>query len=415
MTAQTGVKNTIKKVVGNRLYAIMFQPGWPRWVLLAASVLVFLLVVCALSGGKDYREDPSALVPRSSQVYVETQDLDALLKNVAAWNLWKPDRRAKGDEQRNQLQVDLAGLIGDQVAGLGTRLPLLWLVGAKQAAYCVNKDDQGVESWALLLRIADTSDIISDIGVEPGMNVELVKGAKDRGVFKLTGTGAGELYFGVLAPWLIVSSQSTLPEFALESSRRPAFSLSRADMLGDWRRGVVVRGLVNPVYRAEQSRASAQDIIGGWLNPDVRVNFTSKIGRRGLETTFDANQLSERARGGGLWPLFTVLLAILGLIALALAVATALVMIGWGGWLKARAVRAGIAPAGGPAAVTPSAAFREDSGVRGGGGGDGSAPVPVQVVRDEEPLPELPAPEDSSKNGTMTANGPENENDATSS
>lgn len=362
MTDQPGAKRSLRQMGGGTLYSLIFQPGWPRWVLLAVAALVFILVALALSGGTSYRDDPSVLVPRSSQVYMETRDLDSLLRTVAAWKVWKPERRAKGDEQRNQLQVDIASLIGDQVAGLGTRLPLLWLIEAKQAAYCINQDDQGQESWALILRADDSAEVMADIGVEPGMQVETVKGNADQGVFKLTGTGAGELYFGVVKPWLIISSQSTLPEFALESTRRPAFSMSRSGLLPNWRRGVVVRGVTNPVYRAERANSPAYGILTNWMDPDVRVNFTSKIGSKGLETTFDADQLSERVRGGGLWPLFAVLLVIIGLVALAIVFAVILAMVGWGGWLKTAAMRAGVTPAKAPRPTEPSAAFIEDSG-----------------------------------------------------
>lgn len=397
MPSQSRSTPTFLQTAGEKAFAVMNKPGWPRRILLAVAALVLILAGLSLRGGPGYKNDPSALTPRSVQLYMETGELDSLLKTTATWRLWKADRRAKGDEHRNQLQVDLASIIGSHVAGLGTRLPLQWLVDTKQAAYCVNKDEQGNESWALFLAVGGVPQAMADIGVEPGMNIEQISGTAEQGVFKLTGTGAGELYFGALEPWLIISSQPTLPQFALESSRRPAFSLARAELLPAWRRGVVVRGIVNPVSQADVSATGAYSVLSGWMDPDMRVSFTSKIGSKGLETLLDANQLSERVSKGGLWPLFAILLAILGLIALAVIVLTLLTMIGWGGWLKSAAMRAGVLPARGPVPVVPSAAFVEDSGAARETPAPAPEPVPASI-----PAP-APAAQESSKTTELTA------------
>lgn len=407
MTAQPAAKRSFKQALFGKVYSIASKPGWFRWALLAIAALVFVLVALAFCGGTTYQDDPSTMVPRSARMYMETRDLDSLLRTSAGWKLWKSERRAKSDEQRNQLQIDLAGLIGSQVAGLGTRLPLAWLVDAKQAAYCVNQDEEGQESWALFLRNDNASQVLSDIAVEPGLNVEAVSGTTIAGVSKLTGTGTGELYFGILTPWLIISSQATLPQFAIENSRRPAFSLSRSGLLPQWRRGVVMRGVVNPAFQIERAVPSVNSVVGNWIDPDVRVSYTAKTGRNGIEVTYDSRQLAERVAGSGLWPLFAVLLAVLGILALVVVFAIVLVMVGWGGWMKTMAMRDGVKSAAAPAEVTPSAAFTEDSGAatKAESAPPAAAPTSSDPVEDSRETTAQNAGTD-----TMTVDGGESEN-----
>lgn len=361
MTENAGGKRSFKQILGGWFYGILFKPGWPRWAMLAVVAVLFMLAALGLTGGTDYREDPSALVPRSAQSYVETNNLDHLLRNVGAWRLWDEKRRRPNTEQYNQLHVDIAGLLGERVQGLGTRLISI-LASTARAAYCVNQDEQGGESWALFMQLEDPNSILNDLAVEQNMNLEVVEGTKDNGVLKLTGSGDGELYFGVVKPWLIISSADILPKFALGSARRPTHSMANSGILPKWKRGNSLRGVYNPAFHADKTNLSAYSIITGWMAPEMRINFTSSF-RNGLETTFNAGMLSEKARGGGLWPLFWVLLLLLALICLVLAFVIILVMVGWGGWLKTTAMRAGISPAKEPGAVDPSEAFKEDAGI----------------------------------------------------
>lgn len=344
------------------LYTVLFTPGWQRWVLLAVALAAFLCAGLFLTGGTDYREDPSALVPRSVQAYVETNDLDALLRNAGAWSAWQADRRASPGDQYNRLQVDIAERIGRRVSGLGTR-PLRWLVGTGRAAHCVNREEDGGETWALFLQVPDIGEALSEASVEQSMTLETIEGTRENGLFKLTGSGGGELFLCALSPWFIVSSGETLPRFALESVRRPAFSLANSGILPQWTRGASIRGVVNPAYPAGGAALSAYGVVSGWMAAEARVNFVSAF-RNGLETTLDTAMLTDKVRGGGLlWPLLRLLLLFAALACLFLAVVAVLVMVGWGGWLKARAARAGIVPLQSPKAIEPSAAFREDAGL----------------------------------------------------
>lgn len=396
MTAHPEGKRTIKHSAGGWLYSIMFKPGWPRWVLLAVAVVLFLLSALAITGGTDYREDPSALVPRSVQSYVETKDLDHLLRTVGTWRLWDAERRSSGQEQYNQIQVDIAGLLGERVAGLGTPRLLRWLSGAGKAAYCVNKDESGVESWAVFLHVNDPHPLLADLFVDQGLQVEVLEGTRDSGVIKLSGSGEGVLYLGVLKPWLIISSAETLPTFALASLKRPAYSLASSGIVPKWRSGTTLRGVYNPAYHADKSSLSAYSIVTGWMAPEMRVNFISSF-RNGVETTMNADVLTDKVKGGGLWPLFWVLLLILAILCLVLILAIVLVMVGWGGWLKAMAMRSGVAPAPAPAEVAASAAFKEDAGLQTN---DHPAAATEQVgVAAAEPAPEVAKPAEDAGGG----------------
>lgn len=366
MAAQSGGKrNGVRQRVGGWFFRTICRQGWRQWAMLAAAVVVFVLAVLALTGGTDYREDPSALTPRSVDMYMETRDLPALLKNVGAWKVWKEERRTAAGEERNQLQVDIAGLISERVAGMSTSSPMRWLAAATRAAYCLSNApaEEGGESWALFIEMANPSDALAEIGVERGMTVETLRGTKDGGVFKLTGPAAGELYFGVVAPWLIISSQARLPEFAMDSVRKPAFSLANSGLMPGWKRGTTLRGVYSPASQSVAGEPTPAVIIKGWMASDVRVTYLARVGKSGLETTFGAEFLSDRIRGGGLWPLFSVILFIVAIIAIVAAFAVLLAMVGWGGWLKAKAVKAGVMPASGPVSVEPSEAFQEDSGM----------------------------------------------------
>ncbi len=363
----TGTWQRLKNRVGGWFFRTIFRPGWPQWAILAAAVVVFILAILGLTGGTDFREDPSALAPRSADIYIETRDLPALLKTVSSWRVWQEERRAAADDERNQLQVDIAGIISERVAGMSTSSPLRWLAGTSRAAYCLSAApaEEGGETWALYITMTNPAEALAEIEVERGMTVEAIRGSREAGgVFRLTGAGAGELYFGIVSPWLIISSQARLPEFALESARKPAFSLANSGLVPSWKRGATLRGVVNPAYTADKTGVTAYTIIAGWMAPDMRVNYLSSVGKNGLETTFGAEALSGRVHGTGLWwPLVAGILLVVALIALAAAFMVLLVMVGWGAWLKARAVRAGLMPTPGPETVETSEALRADAGL----------------------------------------------------
>jgi hypothetical protein len=391
MTAHPVEKRKLKQKAGNWLYGIIFKPGWPRWVLLGLVVLLFLLSALAVTGGTDYREDPSALAPRSAQAYVETNTLDPLLRTMGTWRLWNAERRSSGQEQYNQIQVDIGGLLSERVAGLGT-LPLRWIAAAGKAAYCVNNDENDVESWALFLQVGDPVQLLSELLVDQGLRVETVEGTQENGIVRVTGQGDGALYLGLLQPGLIVSSADTLPKFAFASVKRPAFSLASSGLLPGWKSGAAVRGVYNPAYHAAAASLSAYSIVAGWMAPDMRINFISPF-RNGVETTMNAEVFTDKVKGGGLWPLVWILLLLVALVCLVVAFAIVLAMIGWGGWLKVMAMRAGIMPAPAPLPVDPSPAFKEDAGMTEVEGEvtDGSGTT-TQPTTDEQPaMPPEPA------------------------
>lgn len=349
------------KRLGARLYRILFASGWPRRALLIFAAAVFVAAAWFLTGGTDYRTDPAALVPRSVQSYIETSDLDALLRSAGAWRLWRTERRSSPGDQYNRLQVDIAERIGRHMEGLGAR-PLRWLVGAGRAAYA-----DGGESWALILHVPDLTEALSELSVDPGMLLETLEGSREQGIFKLTrakkgesgegGTGGGELVFATLAPWLIISSAETLPRFAVEAVKEPAYSLANSGILPGWNRGASLRGMMTPA-----DSLSPYSAVAEWMAPEMRVNFISSF-RNGLSTVFDTAVLTERVRTGGLWSLVKILLFVVALACVCLVFAIILVMFGWGGWLKIRAARMGIAPLPEPEDAPLSDAFREDAGL----------------------------------------------------
>ena len=365
MTAHPEVKTrSLKQIVGGWFYRIVTQPGWPRWVALAVAAFLFMLSALYLTRSTDYREDPSALMPRSADVYAETRDLSGLLKTVGAWRVWHPDRRGTGQESRTELEKDLAGLISARVGGLPINPPLRWMSASLGAGWCISRNEDGTESWALYLRLDDPAAALKEIEVEPGMALQKPQGWRDGdGLFSLTGQG-GSVHFGIAGPWLILSGDDKLPKFALEAKRRPSQSLAGTGIVPKWRRSSSVRGLFNPSYASAQSQLFGPSFVTNWLSPDARVTYTALLGRSGgVETYFNTAELSERSIGGGLWPLFLIIMGMVALCSICVIFAILLVMVGWGGWFKAMAVRAGIAPAKTPDRVSSSNAFKQDSGI----------------------------------------------------
>ncbi len=393
MTGRPDGKIGIGQRIGGWAYNLIFQAGWPRWVLLAVAAAICLLAIFALSGGTDYKEDPSALVPRSVEVYAETRNLGSLLKKVGGWTLWGKADGPVAEDSWTQLHRDLADIIGDQVDGLGRRQPLMWLSTASKAAYCIApgddagktpakagemapaegaKEGAGGESWALYLEVPNPATAISELGVEK--NLTLDKG--EDGLYTLSGRDKGKLYLAVVEPWLVVSSGEKLPKFAQESLKKPAYSLARSELLSSWRRGVGVRGLFNPAYQADAVKGSAYSRVAGWMGPDVRLNFTGRLNDSGgIDMHYNAGRLTDKIGGGGVWPLLVALLTLLALVALAVLAAILCSVLGYAGWLKALAWKAGIRPLNAPARVESSSAFKADVGGEAPQSGSGTSGV----------------------------------------
>lgn len=341
------------------LYGIASTPGWRRRLTLAAAAILFVVALLALRGGVDFRVDPSALIPRSVSTYMETRDLGKTLETIGSWRVWTPERQ----ESPSQLKVDLAGILGNLAPGLGTRQPLSWLSGADRAAFAFTEGEGGGgRSWAVYLNIPEPEKALKEFSVEPDLTLARLDGAE---VFSLSGKGGGRLFFSVVSPWLVVSSDALLPTFALNSVRQPAFSLSGSGILPDWRRGVTVRGMCTPGMNAGALFTFPFAFPADWVNPEARMTFTGRLSADGgADAVFLAKVLSEDVNRGGARAVFMLLFAFLGLLGLVIVAVILLTIIGWGGWIKAAALRAGAVPADAPAEVEPSAAFAADSGAQ---------------------------------------------------
>ncbi len=354
--------------VGGWLYGIVFQAGWRRWLLLAVSVVGFLVAFALLRSGVDYRRDPSALVPRSVYLYAETRELGTVLADIGAWGVWNRERLPAAVEgQGEPLVEELAGRIGQKVKGLGTHLPLTWLAGSGNAAICFAPADAGEgESWAIYLDYPDPAGALAAMRVEPGLKLAPVGGGNN--VFELSGQDGGKLYFLAVAPWFIISSDEKLPRFAADSLDKPSYSLARAGVVAPWGRGLAIRGTVSPAYMLKQpteAKAALSAMLGDWLAEKSRIAFSSTIAREGeADARLAGRALAEDVGGGGLWPLFKFLFGVAGILLLGLGIATVLAMLGWGGWLKTLALRSGIVPAAQPVEVELSEAFQEDAGLK---------------------------------------------------
>ncbi len=364
MAEHTGgrVRRALRRA-GSWLYGMAFRRGWQRWVFLAAIAALFLIIVALVRDGVDYRRDPSALVPRSTSFYAETRDLAELMDTVGKWPFWR--ERMVATDQWNTIHVSMAEQLGSNVGGLGTRLPLLWLANAKKAAigFTPGEADEP-ESWAIYLEIGDADQALAEIRMEAGLSLTKLPGIQAENVYQLTGTGQGNLYFGVMNPWLIISSASKLPIFAVESLRRPAFSLAGSRILPSWRRSTMVRGITDPVHFVDMA-GTPMATLWGWMAPETRWTFASDVNDNGsIDTRYMGGMLAGQAGESGiLWPLLKIVLGIVAAVFLVVLLGTISVMLGLGGWYKYLAVRAGIAPKKAPEPVEPSAAFREDAGL----------------------------------------------------
>ncbi len=361
MTTQPGGARGFGQRMGAWLYRTVFLAGWRRWAMLVAALILLLVAFLILTSRTDYREDPSALTPRSVDFYAEAREMEALFQNVGDWSLWTRGGDGLVQTRWNKVQQELAIIIGDEVEGLGDSKPIKWLSSASRGAYCiVPADENEDESWALFLNVPQPMTVMAELGVERGLTVE----QGEDGVYVLTGRGEGVLYFAVVDPWLVISSSGKLPKFAIDSLRTPAVTLAYSGILPKWRRGADIRGVINPHYRASHSDIPAYAVVSGWMAPDIRINFSTRVGKSsGMETYFNYNVLSGEVRGSGLWPLLFLITGVVALAAFIIVIAIVLAMIGWGGWLKFLAARAGIRPAFAPSPVHHSTAFREDSGL----------------------------------------------------
>lgn len=355
------------KKAGAWVYGIAFEKGWKPFALLGALLVAAILLWTMAFDGVDYRKEPSAIVARSVDLYIETQNLDEFLKGVSSWKVWKEDFSNSGHEQWSQAQVDLAIMLGESVQGLGTR-PLSWLTGTGKAAMAVSADEKtGAEDWALYLQLADPKSMLEEFRIQSELTLEQIRSEGGSGVYRLTGAGEGSLYFGLMNPWVVISSSDRPVLYALfESQRKPAHTLGGSGILPDWRGKTKARGLFNPSFLAEEDPEAYSRFffLGEWLAKSSRVAYTLRFsGGDEVDVTMSAVTLAEDVSGGMLWAFLKVLFGLLGLILVALAAAVGLAMAGWGGWLKMLAARAGIVPAAGPEEATPSAAFAEDAGM----------------------------------------------------
>lgn len=358
-----------QKILGY-LLDVAFHPGWGRRILVAASLTLFLWALFILRGGKDYREDPSLLAPRTASMYVETRAVDEFFNEVAAWPLWNTKRRYDGqDIWGNKLLGDVAGQLGGKVGGLGTRLPMNWLTKAKRAAFCMDDGDTpGEATWALYLHIETPAGTLAEMAVEPGLVLEMLRettrGSRDMTLYSLTGNGDGKIYFAILGPWLIVSPHDKLPSFALDGVKKPAHSLGRSEILPDWERGKDLRGMYDPSRVSIFSLPWPGEVIRTWVSSDARQTFLVSVEKDGgVAIRLSGGVVSETIAGGKIWRVLKFIVVILGFLGIFLIAAVLLIIVNWGGWLKIAAVRAGITPADSPAPVSPSHAFLEDSGL----------------------------------------------------
>ncbi len=347
-----------------RLYALVSRPGWIRRLLLAGAVVVFLVCLVILWSGADYRQDPSALVPRTADLFVETRDLDKLLKNVGYWNLWNAEHKVQDGEPRNLFQIEVVQYFTTLIPDLGTYIPFLWLSDAKKSALAIAEGDSaGEKAWAIYLETADVGRVLSEMRLEPKIRIEGPAQARE-GIFELVGENGGSLFMAVLTPWIVISPDRQLPEFAFAIMKKPSLSLANAKLLPSWQRRTSVRGMAHPLYLA--ARPDTGNLLGGlgtWVDDKARFVFSAAVeADNKVEATVSIATISGSVRGGGAWPIVKLLLFLIALGCLALVLFSLLVMLGWGAKLKLAAMRAGIMPRTHPEAVTPSTAFLEDSG-----------------------------------------------------
>ncbi len=353
-------KSMFSWLIGN-----VFRPGWRRWLIFIIALALFLILVSFLRGGADYKRDPSALVSRSALVYLESRNIDAAMRNAGTWRLWNEERRAAGDEQWNHIQALLAGAISDKVHGLGSRLPLGWLTVSDTAALAILEPvSDGSNAWIMFVKVPNPQTSVKELRQEPGVTVSPYREADN--LFEITGNDNSTLSVATIGPWLVVSSSFEPLLFAAEAMRRPGASLSTSLSLPSWRGDGAIRGMIDPKFALADPTTTNAPLarLVGWMEKDSRFIFSVKTDKEShiqLEGTFAS--LGETKSDTWVWTIIKIILKIVALLCLLLAAAIIMVMLGWGGWLKALAVKAGVQPAERPIPVEPSVAFKEDAGV----------------------------------------------------
>jgi hypothetical protein len=351
---------------------IALEPGWRRWLLFTLLAILLAALAGLTLDRIDPRTDPSALVSRSSRLYLETRDAKTFFARAGAWPGWSRERLTESrdidDDKWNRLQIDLAGLAGAAIPSLGVRTPLRWLAESTRLALALSEDD-GTPGWTLLFDIPEPRECLAELGVEPGLRLERIGDASGGGqLFRLSGNAGGNLHLAAAGPWLIVAPAQKAAQFALDSWGSPAFSLANSGLVPVWRRGAVLRGALDPSYLTESARGGAWlDALGGWLDADARLGFTARFDEAGIgDAEFEIRKFSAAPPGGGLWPLVRIVLALLGIACLLLILLIILAAVGFGARLKILAIRAGLSSAPKPVQVELSTAFMEDAGLAPG-------------------------------------------------
>ncbi|MDR1534521.1 MAG: hypothetical protein LBU64_05405 [Planctomycetota bacterium] len=359
MTRKTGKKTWLGRF--GKLLGLILEPGWKRWLLFAMAA-VLLVILAALSRDRlDPAADPSALVPRSVQFYLETRDAREFFARAGGFPLW--GGKDSGEGAPNRLSADFAAWAGEAFPGLPLRLPLLWLIGSTQAAFAVLGEGTSDQAWILLLQTGESRDYLAELGIESGWRLEKLDQTPSGGLFLLAGRDGGSLYLAEAGNWFAVSSAETASRFALDSLADPAFSLANSDLLADWRRDAAMRGLLAPAHFAADPWFPRLLPRNGW-NPGARLAFTAGLDpASGLEVSILIREFDPAQPGGGVWPLIRLVFILLAAFCLFLALAVILAALGFGAWLKFLAMKAGLTPAEAPAAVKPSDSFREDAGM----------------------------------------------------
>lgn len=361
----SGKKRSLKQRIGGWIYGSVSRGGWSRFVLFIVALIILILAVMFLRAGSGYREEPSSLVPRRASFYIEARQLGTFLNGMGTLKIWTKERLEDNVDGWSSLQQDINDILIGKISGLSTR-PRKWLSSPNRAAFCIDSEEDGSgQSWAMYFNVETPSEVLADIAAEPGVVMEKIESVREDSVHKMTDRDGRQLYLGAVGPWLIISSDANLPDYALKALRKPSLALVGSGMLPDWSgKGAAVRGLYDPERRALSFTIAGFSQFSSWLVPDMRVTFTGKLLKNGgMETTLNSVTYNERGSSGGMWPVFAVILVIIGLACLCIILAIILCVIGLGGWIKAAAIRAGVLPAKKPEPVEPSPAFKEDAGL----------------------------------------------------
>lgn len=345
------------------LWRMASARSWKRSALLLLSCVFILIAISILCGRRSYRRDPAALVPPSVSFYVEAKELEPLLTAINASSVWREERRL---DRPNQLHADVASGIGSHVAGLGASRPLRWLSSPHRAAFTILRDDEGEgDSWALFIMRNAPGDAIAELELEleAGMRLEKLEQQGSNTVYVLSDAGGGRLTLGVIGPWLVLSSQDTLPLFALNAAAKTVPTLAKSKLLKPLPFSKNVRGMFDPAHTSVGYRFAGTAMFSQWVAENSRIAFIAAVGPKGdADVSFSVKEYTGKMGGGGFWSLVKVLCVLLGIAGL-LFVLVAILALVKGSWLKYRAVKTGVRPAAKIGVAAPSAAFKEDAGI----------------------------------------------------